>query len=87
MRTTLTLDPDIAARLKALAHQRHVSFKEVVNQALRRGLDTPDTTHDEPYVVTPHHGGFLPGIDPGRLNQLLDELEVDDFVELAGRGQ
>jgi hypothetical protein len=31
-------------------------------------------------VVQPHAGGFRPGIDPGKLNQLVDELEVDDFV-------
>lgn len=83
MRTTLTLDPDIAARLKALAHQRRVSFKQAVNQVLRRGLDGPSAHDDPPYRVTPHRGGFRPGIDPGRLNQLLDELEVDGFVEEA----
>jgi hypothetical protein len=31
-------------------------------------------------VVKAHAGGFRPGIDPGKLNQLVDELEVDDFV-------
>lgn len=31
-----------------------------------------------------HPGGFRPGIDPNRLNQLLDELEVGDFSAEAG---
>jgi hypothetical protein len=31
-------------------------------------------------VVQPHAGGFRPGIDPDKLNQLVDELEVGDFV-------
>ena len=38
MRTTVTLDPDVAAELKELARQRGVSFKEVLNDAVRAGL-------------------------------------------------
>ena len=38
MRTTLTLDPDVAARLKRLRQRRDVPFKDVVNAALREGL-------------------------------------------------
>lgn len=38
MRTTLTLDDDVAALLKRIAAKEKGSFKEVVNQALRRGL-------------------------------------------------
>ena len=38
MRTTLTLDPDVAARLKRLRQRRDARFKDVVNEALREGL-------------------------------------------------
>lgn len=38
MRTTLTLDPDVAALLKKAVAKGDVSFKEAVNAALRRGL-------------------------------------------------
>ena len=38
MRTTLTLDDDVAALLKKAASREKASFKDVVNQALRRGL-------------------------------------------------
>ena len=86
MRTTVTLEPDVAAQLKALAHRRHASFKETINQVLRRGL-VAAATSPEPLVVEPHHGGFRPGIDPQRLNQLLDELEVEDFVDEAARAR
>jgi hypothetical protein len=37
MRTTITLDPDVAARLERLRRTR--PFKDVVNEALRTGLD------------------------------------------------
>jgi len=38
MRTTLTLDPDNAAKLERLRKERDVSLKELVNDAIRRGL-------------------------------------------------
>jgi hypothetical protein len=40
VRTTLTLDDDVAALLKRLVAKEKGSFKDVVNQALRRGLTT-----------------------------------------------
>jgi hypothetical protein len=39
MRTTLTLDDDVAARLQRLCRARDASLKDIVNDALRRGLD------------------------------------------------
>lgn len=38
MRTTLTLDDDVAAEIERLRRDRHVNLKDVVNDALRRGL-------------------------------------------------
>jgi predicted transcriptional regulator len=37
MRTTVTLDADVAAKLRALARRRGISFKQVLNQAVRAG--------------------------------------------------
>jgi hypothetical protein len=39
MRTTLTLDPDVAIRVKAEAADHNIAFKTLVNEALRLGLD------------------------------------------------
>jgi hypothetical protein len=39
MRTTLTLDDDVAVRLEQERKKRRVSFKEIVNDVLRGGLD------------------------------------------------
>jgi hypothetical protein len=39
MRTTLTLDDDIAVMVERIGRQRQLSLKEVVNQALRVGLE------------------------------------------------
>ena len=38
MRTTLTLDDDVAALVERLRKERKLSLKEVVNEALRHGL-------------------------------------------------
>ncbi|MCC6623373.1 MAG: antitoxin [Deltaproteobacteria bacterium] len=38
MRTTLTLDPDVAAALQRLAAERNLTWKEAVNAALRDGI-------------------------------------------------
>jgi Ribbon-helix-helix protein, copG family len=38
MRTTLTLDDDVAVQLERLRRARDLSLKELVNDALRRGL-------------------------------------------------
>jgi len=38
MRTTLTIDDDVAAMLDRVGKLREGSFKDLVNEALRRGL-------------------------------------------------
>lgn len=38
MRTTLTIDDDVAAELERLRRMRNAKFKDLVNEALRRGL-------------------------------------------------
>lgn len=40
MRTTITLDPDVAQMLRKTARERDLTFKQVVNDALRAGLKT-----------------------------------------------
>jgi hypothetical protein len=42
MRTTLTLDDDVAARLRAAVRTHRRTFKALVNEALRSGLDALD---------------------------------------------
>ena len=87
MRTTLTIDDDVATALKALAHSSGKTFKAVVNEVIRRGLMTGEkpVPDREPFRVEPARRGFLPGIDPLKLNQLVDELEVDGFLERPHR--
>ena len=80
MRTTLTIEPDVAQLLRREIRRSDRSMKAVVNEALRIGLGmgskTPQTSR---YEVKPHAFGFKPGIDINRLNQLVDELEAEEM--------
>ncbi|MYG93242.1 MAG: ribbon-helix-helix protein, CopG family [Acidimicrobiia bacterium] len=77
MRTTLTLDDDLAATLRERARLTDQSFKQVVNDALRRGL-SPGLLEPRPtYKVRPHTSGLRIGVDPLRLNQLNDSLQAE----------
>ena len=80
MRTTLTLDNDIAESLKERARLLDVPFKQVVNDMLRRGMSPAIRETQAEYRVTPNHSGLAPGIDPLKLNQLNDQLEAEDFT-------
>jgi hypothetical protein len=82
MRTTLTLDDDVARLVEDEVHRAHKPFKVVVNAALRRGLAPRGASRQAPrYVVRPHRARLAPGVDRGRLNALADELE--DHAVLA----
>lgn len=82
MRTTLSIDDDLAAALKAAALSSGMTFKAVVNDAIRRGLPASGNPSGkrERFRVMSASRGFLPGVDPLKLNQLVDDLEVDDLV-------
>ncbi len=79
MRTTLTLDDDVAQKLEAVAKRDGTSFKETVNTLLRRGLASQETRprRQRRFRVLAFRSAFGAGVDPLRLNQLVDELEVE----------
>ena len=66
MRTTLTLDEDVAGQLRKLCREREEPFKLVVNEALKRGLDEMRRPESRaPYRTEPWSVGrcFLPDLD------------------------
>jgi hypothetical protein len=82
MRTTIVLDDDLAERLQDIAHKRRESFRKVVNETLRRGLSAQATrpARKVPFKADTFESPFRAGVDPLRLNQLVDELAVQDFT-------
>lgn len=86
MRTTLTLDPDVAAKLKEVARRQGVSFKEAVNSNLRRGLAGGEPVAS-PYRVRPRPMGAKPGLDLDRARDLADRLEGEEVLRKMSVGK
>ena len=85
MRTTLTLDNDVADYLKAQVRLQGCSFKQVVNDTLRRGMSPESTEAPRPkFRVRPNHGGFAPGVDPLRLKEMMYEEDDEHIRKLSG---
>ncbi len=81
MRTTLTLDDDLAGLLKTRARELGVPFKEAVNRTIRAGLgEAAARSHPAPKTI-PHSFGFRPRVDLDKLGQLADELETEAFAD------
>ena len=81
VRTTLTIDEDIAVSLERMRRTRKLSLRQAVNDLLRAGLMAEaDKPEPKPFVQRTFKMGLKPGIDPLRLNQLVDELEVEEFL-------
>ncbi len=74
MRTTLTLDDDVASLLKKEARKSGEPFKQVVNRFLRLGL-TAKPAARKPFVVKPRNLG-LPPFE--KVEELLEFLEGPD---------
>jgi hypothetical protein len=84
MRTTLTLEPDVAIRLKRRMTAKKLTLKAAVNQALRAGLAIEDPPARVPFRVEPWDFGFKAGIDLDKLGQLADDLEDEERARKLG---
>ena len=86
MRTTLTIEDDVAVRIEERRRRDGQSLKQVVNALLREGLRSGQR---EPgarkYRTQAHALRMRPGFDAARLNQLVDELETDVHREREGQ--
>ena len=79
MRTTLTLTPDVAAKAKKGAAKLGRSFKDVVNAALRIGLDELlKPSPARPYKTRPHPLGLRRGLSYDNVAELLARAEGED---------
>lgn len=77
MRTTLTLDPDVAKRIERLRKARGLTLRDIVNQALREGLpqlEAPGRPRKEHSTKAVSLGGCLIG-------------NIDDVAEVLAAAQ
>ena len=82
MRTTLTLDDDIAALVQQEQRRSGDTLKGTINRLLRQGLTASRNPRAEkPFVVTPFPLGVGEMLDRhnGCVSALLEELEGPDW--------
>jgi len=76
MRTTLTLDPDVAAKAKKGAAKLHRPFKQIINSALRIGLEEVlKPPKAKPYRTKPRPLGLRAGWSYDNVGELLARAE------------
>ena len=75
MRTTLTLDDDIVAKLKEEMRRSGRSFKETVNTALRNGLNVPKKNKIEHFNVNPKELKPRITVNYDKIGELLEQIE------------
>ena len=80
MRTTITLEADVATRLQAFSRRTGKTFKQAVNEAVREGLSSPKSTRAEPFVQPTHAMGKI----KADLTKALSlAAEIDDQAAIA----
>ena len=81
MRTTLTIDDDVAAKLDDELKRRGGSFKELVNDVLRTGLNARRRLQEpKKFKVHARDLGFRPGLDYDNIGELLEQIEGPEHL-------
>jgi hypothetical protein len=82
MRTTVTLDPDVAAHVRRVMTERGITFKQAVNDAIRTGLAPKQSRRYE----TPVHDMGEPAVDLTKALRLAGELEDEERIRRLTSG-
>lgn len=95
MKTTLTLDDDVADYLKEQCRLDDKPFERVVNETLRRGMemsapsesaaDGGEDSEAPPFKVVPFSSKFAPEVDQLKLNQVNADLEMEELIRKVKR--
>ena len=88
MRTTVTLEPDVARLLSDRARRTRKSFKATLNAAVRMGLGRDsESSENREFALEARPMGLKAGVDAGRFNALLDDLNADAFRDKTRTGR
>jgi Arc/MetJ family transcription regulator len=79
VRTTLTLDDDVAAKIQAYCRRTGRSMKAAVNELLRLGLNAPRAAEPQaPYKVRARRLTARPGVNLDNIAELLEQVDGPD---------
>ena len=80
VRTTVTLDPDLVVKLRALAHERGVSFEEALNDTLRLGMTSGARSSIRHHRLASRRLDLRSGVDLEQALRLAGELEDAETI-------
>jgi hypothetical protein len=75
VRTTLTLDDDVAHLLEREIRRRGTSLKQAVNYFLRLGIAADKKPSQKKFQVKPRELGLPPGLSSDNVAELIERLE------------
>ena len=79
MRTTVTLDEDVVQRVRAAVSRTRRPFKQVLNEALRAGLEGLEKPQSgKRYRTKPRPMRLREGLDLDNIQELLAQIEGED---------
>jgi hypothetical protein len=77
MRTTVTLDDDTLVIVRRLMRERHISFKQALNDAIRQGA----RRRPAPAVFETRTADLgVPSVNLDRVLQIAGELEDEELI-------
>jgi hypothetical protein len=84
VRTTITLDPEAEALVKKAMRERHMSFKQVINEAIVSSLAHRES---RPPIKLPTHRLGRPRVNLDKALQLAGELEDEEILRKMSMGK
>ena len=75
MRTTITLETDVTAKVKEEMRLTGKSFKDAVNSLLRRGAAARERDNEVPFRVIAKPMGERPGLNFDNISDLIEQVE------------
>jgi hypothetical protein len=85
VRTTVTLDEDVAQQIRQRMRERGAGFKEVLNELLRRGLQAAEGP--EPYSAPTFAMRARPHLDLDKALALAAAIEDEEVVRKLERAK
>jgi plasmid stability protein len=81
-RTTVRIDDELLAELKALAARQHRTLNSVMEEAFRRMLTAARAEEQRPRVKLTTYGGKGPHLTPRQIKDALAEQDFEHFMEV-----